>query len=64
MWQELLSAIALVLIIEGLPYAVSPMGMRRMLAHLFTMPDSALRATGMTLMVLGAVALYVVRQLL
>jgi hypothetical protein len=63
-WQDLLSAVALVLVLEGLPYFVSPVGMRRALAHLFTMPDHVLRGTGLTLMVIGAGLLYLVRQLL
>ena len=64
MWQELLSAVALVLVLEGLPYFVSPPAMRRALAYLFTLPDSVLRGTGLTLMVLGVVLLFAVRKLL
>lgn len=64
MWQDLLSAVALVLVLEGLPYFVSPPAMRRALAHLFTLPDHVLRGTGLTLMVMGAGLLYLVRQLL
>lgn len=64
MWQDLLSAVALVLVLEGLPYFVSPSSMRRALAHLFTLPDHVLRGTGLTLMVLGVVMLFVVRKLL
>jgi len=63
-WQDLLSAVALLMVLEGLPYFVSPSAMRRTLAYLFTLPDSVLRGTGMTLMVLGAVLLFAVRKLL
>ncbi len=64
MWQELLSAVALVLILEGLPYFVSPASMRRALAYMFTLPDHVLRGTGLTLMVLGVAMLFIVRRLL
>lgn len=64
MWQELLSAIALVMVLEGLPYFVSPSAMRRALAHLFTLPDHVLRGTGLTLMVIGVSLLFLVRRLL
>ncbi|HKJ86940.1 MAG TPA: DUF2065 domain-containing protein [Gammaproteobacteria bacterium] len=64
MWQELLSAIALVMVLEGLPYFISPSAMRRALAHIFTLPDHVLRGTGLTLMVLGVVMLFLVRKLL
>jgi len=63
-WQELLSAIALVMVLEGLPYFISPSAMRRALAHIFTLPDHVLRGTGLTLMVLGVVMLFLVRKLL
>ena len=64
MWQELLSALALVLVLEGLPYFVSPPSMRRALAYLFTLPDNILRGVGLTLMVLGVALLFAVRKLL
>ena len=64
MLQELLSAVALVLVLEGLPYFVSPSAMRRALAHLFTLPDNVLRSIGLTLMVLGVAMLFIVRKLL
>jgi hypothetical protein len=63
-WQELLSAVALVMVLEGLPYFVSPHAMRRALAYLFTLPDAVLRGTGLTLMVLGVGLLFAVRKLL
>jgi len=62
--QDLLSAVALVLVLEGLPYFVSPSAMRRALAHLFTLPDNVLRGTGLTLMVVGVALLFAVRKLL
>ncbi|HKL78295.1 MAG TPA: DUF2065 domain-containing protein [Gammaproteobacteria bacterium] len=55
---------ALVLVLEGLPYFVSPSAMRRALAHLFTLPDNVLRGTGLTLMVVGVALLFAVRKLL
>lgn len=64
MWQALLTAVALVLVLEGLPYFVSPAAMRRALAYLFTLPDAVLRGMGLTLMVLGVGLLFAVRKLL
>lgn len=64
MWQDLLSAVALVLILEGLPYFIGPSTMRRALAYMFTLPDAVLRGMGLTLMVLGVALLFIVRRLL
>ncbi|SCX84749.1 DUF2065 domain-containing protein [Thiohalorhabdus denitrificans] len=64
MWQELLSAIALVMILEGLPYFISPSAMRQALARIFTLPDHVLRSAGLTFMVLGVLLLFLVRRLL
>ncbi len=55
---------ALVLVLEGLPYFVSPSAMRRALAYLFTLPDGVLRGTGLTLMVIGVALLVFIRRLL
>ena len=58
---ELLAAIALVCVIEGLLPALSPRSYRRAVAQLASLPDGTIRNFGLGLMVLGVVLLYVVR---
>lgn len=61
MWTDLLSALALVLIIEGIMPFVNPDGIRRMFMMAAQMPANALRAAGFTSMLLGLILLYLVR---
>jgi uncharacterized protein YjeT (DUF2065 family) len=61
MWQDLLVALALVLIIEGVLPFLNPAGFRRTMLMVSRLDDSALRFAGLTAMVLGCVLLYVVR---
>lgn len=58
---ELLSALGLVLAIEGALYAAFPGPMRRALAAIGTQPDNALRSTGMLALILGVVLVWLVR---
>ncbi|MCF6218971.1 MAG: DUF2065 domain-containing protein [Gammaproteobacteria bacterium] len=61
MWNELLVAIALVLVIEGILPFVNPKGMRRAWATLAEMDDKSLRSTGLISMGIGVLLLYLVR---
>ncbi len=61
MWSDLLAAIALVLIIEGLVPFVNPTALRKALAMIAQMNDQALRFTGLTSMILGILLLNLVR---
>ena len=61
MWTELLTAIALVLIIEGLLPFISPGGFRRYMQSVVSLPDSQLRTAGFLGMAAGLVLLYLVR---
>ena len=62
MWQDLLSAVALLLIIEGiLPFA-SPAIMRQVFATMAEMDNRRLRLTGLLSMAAGVVLLYLVRR--
>ncbi len=61
MWNELLVAIALVLVIEGILPFVNPKGMRRAWATLAEMDDRSLRSTGLISMGIGVLLLYLVR---
>ena len=53
------AALGLAMLLEGLPYLISPSGVRRYLAMLQEAGDGALRAMGFALIVLGLVVTYV-----
>lgn len=61
MWHDLLVALALVLVIEGIVPFLSPGAMRRAMLALAEMNDATLRFAGLTVMVSGCLLLYVVR---
>jgi uncharacterized protein YjeT (DUF2065 family) len=60
-WGDLLAALALVLVIEGIVPFVSPRSVRNMLETVARMDDRILRITGLVSMVCGVVMLYAVR---
>lgn len=60
MWQDLLVAIALLLVIEGVLPFLSPEALRRTLLLISQMNDNTLRFTGLTSMLLGVILLYVI----
>ncbi len=61
MWNELLVAVALVLVIEGVIPFLAPEKFRRALAQLVQMPDQVLRVVGLASMTLGIIVLYIIR---
>jgi len=61
MWQELLIAVALMLVIEGILPFLSPVRMRGFLLRMLEMDDKTLRMSGLVSMVIGVVLLYVLR---
>ena len=61
MWNDLLAAIALVLVIEGLMPFINPAGLRRALLMISQMNDNTLRFTGLTSMILGILLLNLIR---
>jgi uncharacterized protein YjeT (DUF2065 family) len=61
MWQDILTAFALYLIIEGMIPFVGPDFFRRTVARLSELHDNHLRATGLTIMAMGILLLFVVR---
>ncbi len=61
-WTDFLSAIALVMVIEGLLPFANPRGSRRAMAMLAQMPDDKLRLTGLLSMVGGLLLLWFVRS--
>jgi len=62
LWEDLLAALALVLVLEGLMPALSPEGLRRAYQQIVELPDRSLRAIGLTSMIAGALLLYWVRS--
>jgi uncharacterized protein YjeT (DUF2065 family) len=60
-WGDLLAALALVMIIEGIVPFISPRGYKNTMQQLTSMPESTMRAMGFGLMLCGAVFLYFVR---
>lgn len=60
--NEILTAFALVLIIEGLLPFASPGRYRQMVAQLVMLGDNHIRTVGLVIIVIGLVLLYVVRQ--
>lgn len=60
-WADLLSAFALVLVIEGLWPFLSPQGFKQRMAQILEVPESALRYLGLGSMLLGLLVLYLVR---
>ncbi|MCW8825424.1 MAG: DUF2065 domain-containing protein [Gammaproteobacteria bacterium] len=56
------SALALVLVFEGLMPALFPSFYRKTMAKVALMPTSALRSTGVITMISGAIILYLIRS--
>lgn len=60
-WNELFSALALVLVIEGIMPFISPKGWRQTMLQASQLEDKALRSIGFASMLAGAVLLYLMR---
>jgi len=60
--RDFLSAAALVLVIEGLLYAISPGAMKRMMARAMDIPDPYFRMTGLIAAIIGVVAVWLIRR--
>ncbi len=61
MWQDILTAFSLYLIIEGMIPFIGPDFFRQTVARLAELNDNHLRATGLTIMASGLLLLFVVR---
>jgi hypothetical protein len=59
--DDFLTALALVLVIEGGLYALFPEGMRRMMAQMQEVPESRLRLMGLIGAVVGVVGVWLLR---
>lgn len=60
--SDLLAALGLVLVIEGLLYAAAPERMKRMAAAIQPVPPSALRVGGVLAAILGLGVVWLVRR--
>jgi len=60
MWHDLLTALALVLVIEGMLPFLNPGAMRKILRTMSDIDNHSLRISGLVSMVLGVVMLYLV----
>lgn len=59
--DDLLTALALVLVIEGGLYALFPTGMRRIMVQMQEIPESRLRAMGLVGAVVGVLGVWLLR---
>ena len=60
MWQDLLVALCLVFVIEGMLPFISPHTWRRYLISVLQLNDHQIRMSGLFCMLLGTLALYVI----
>jgi uncharacterized protein len=60
MWHDLLAALALVMVIEGVLPFLNPNAMRNIMRTMSAMDDRSLRISGLVSMALGVVMLYLV----
>jgi uncharacterized protein YjeT (DUF2065 family) len=60
-WTEILTALALVLVLEGMLPFISPSSYRRMVAEIMRLGDSSIRNVGLVVMIAGLLLLYIVR---
>ena len=61
-WSDLLAAVAILLVLEGVLPFINPNGTRRVFQQLSKMMDRELRVAGFIAMAAGLVLLFVVRS--
>ena len=61
-WTEILTALALVLIIEGMVPFVGPGKYRQIVSQMAMLSDNHLRTVGLVVMIAGVVLLFLVRS--
>lgn len=54
--------LGVVLIVEGIPWFLSPQGTKRMLSDLFRMNDQSLRAVGLVFMLAGLLIVFLAKN--
>lgn len=60
--EVVLTALALVLVIEGAAYALFPDGIKRMMAAMQELPVSTLRSFGLAAMLTGVIVVLLIRH--
>ena len=61
-WQEVLTAVALLLVIEGMLPFIGPGRYKQLVAQIARLGDNQLRTFGLTSMIVGLVLLFFVRS--
>lgn len=61
-WQEVLTAVALLLVIEGMLPFIGPGRYKQLVAQIARLGDNQLRTFGLTSMIAGLVLLFFVRS--
>ena len=61
MWEHIIPALALVLVIEGILPFLSPKSWRDAMSQAAQLPDGVLRSLGFASMVAGVIILYLTR---
>lgn len=61
MWVDILTALALVFVIEGIMPFINPAGLRRVMLMASQLDNTSLRLVGIGSMLLGTLLLYLVR---
>jgi uncharacterized protein YjeT (DUF2065 family) len=61
-WTEILTAVALVLVLEGMLPFVGPGRYKQMVAQIVRLSDNQLRTFGLTTMIAGLLLLFFVRS--
>jgi uncharacterized protein YjeT (DUF2065 family) len=61
-WSDLLAALAIVCVIEGVMPFVNPAGMKRLLTRMASMEEREMRIVGLLSMLVGVAILYLVRS--
>lgn len=61
-WIDLFSALALVLVIEGLMPFINPRGYKNTMQQMMGLPDKTLRWVGLSSMIIGLILLTLIRS--
>lgn len=62
MWEDLATAVLLILVLEGTLYALFPEAMRRLLMGVAAQPPDALRNAGLFSLAIGAGMLWIIKS--
>ena len=60
--ETLLVILGVVLIVEGMPWFLSPRNTKRMLSELFQVNDQSLRGIGLVFMLVGLLIVYLAKR--